>query len=521
MGWLNLLERRSLENPGTPLYDDASWEFTDNGAKTWSGNAVNAATALGNAAFFAGVRFISETIGSLPLRLMRHEDGKREPATTHPLYRVMTVAPNPLMSPMVFREILTSHMITWGNAYSEIKRNGRGDISELWPLLPDRTQKVTGKSGSVFYETTLPDGKVQRLPLSSVLHIPAFGYDGLTGYSVVTLARQGIGLALAAEESGGKFYGNGMRPSGILVHPNHISEEAQDRLRGQVTSQVGGLSKAQRLLILEEGLSYTQLGLPPGDAQFLETRQFQVIEIARWLNLPPHILKDLTNATYSNIEQQSLELVIHSLRPWFTRWEQHCALQLLRKDEQSKFQFKIEDRALLRGDTEQRSAYYQARFNTGSMTPNEIRELEDQNPMDGGDRAFIHSAYIPVDMVDEVLANKDDGTAVEPTEPNTELDGRDLLPLYRDAWERLIKAEMRWVAKIAPAEIGEYYRDGFVEFAYRTLRPVYDADQRGDLDTIIRSYARDAREELEDAPAEARSIMLANWLDRADTWAAA
>ena len=514
MGWLDLLDRRSLENPATPLYSDAAWDFVDNGARTWSGNAVNATTALGNAAFFAGVRFISETVGSLPMKLYRHQDGVREPATTHPLYRVISVAPNPLMSPMVFREILQSHMITWGNAYAEIVRNGRGDISELWPLLPDRTQKLTGKSGRVFYETTLPDGGVKRLAADQVLHIPAFGYDGLTGYSTVTLARQGIGLALAAEESGGKFYSNGMRPSGVLVHPNRISEEAQERLRDQVSSQIGGLSKAQRLLILEEGLAYTQLGLPPGDAQFLETRQFQVVEIARWLNLPPHILRDLSNATYSNVEQQSLELVTMSLRPWFTRWEQHCALQLLRKDEQTRFQFKIEDRALLRGDTEQRSAYYQSRFNTGSMTINEIRELEDQNPIEGGDQAFIHTAYIPLEMAGVEV---DNGTAAEPVE-SSEPSDRDLLPLYRDAWQRLIRAESRWIAKLDADEIGEYYRGDFVEFAHRTLRPVFDVAGRRDLDDIVRDYARNAREELEDVPDEMRTILLGNWLDRVDSW---
>ena len=281
------------------------WVDAYSGWDTATGVTITQENALQISAVSACVRVLSETVGSLPLILYRRrEDGGKDRALNHPLYPLLHDLPNSEMTSLELRETLMGHVTTWGNAYGEIEYGGAGQILGLWPLRPDR-MRVTRKNGTVRYFYTL---KNQELPIAAenIMHIRGLGYDGLIGYSPIQMARQALGLAKATEEYGGRFFSNDARPGGYLQHPGVLSEDAQKRLTKTHEERHQGLSKSHRLSVLEEGMTFKEVGIPPEDAQFLETRKFQTTEIARIYRMQPHMIQDLTNATFSNIEQYRL-----------------------------------------------------------------------------------------------------------------------------------------------------------------------------------------------------------------------
>ena len=360
------------------------------GANTATGKPVTALGSLRNTAVFACVRVLAESVASLPLILyQRQERGKRR-ATEQRLYNLLHDLPNSEMTTMELRETLMGHLALWGNAYSEIQRDGAGRVVGLWPLRPDRVDIRRGSDKRLYYQVFFGDEldpKAEAVTLMDyqVMHIRGIGYDGVKGLSPIGLAREAVGLALATEEFGARFFGNGAKPGGILEHPGALSDKAQERLRASWAGIHQGLSQAHRLAILEEGMKYHEIGIPPEDAQFLETRQFQVKEIARLFRVPPHMIGDLDKSSFSNIEHQGLEFVIHTLRPWLVRWEQAIYRDLLTPVERKTFFAEHLVNALLRGDIETRfNAYAQGRQN-GWLSANDIRELENLNPVDGGD----------------------------------------------------------------------------------------------------------------------------------------
>ncbi len=386
------IKRSGLANPESWLIDALG------GNKAASGVRVNENTALNSTAVLACVRVLAETIASLPLFVYRRLDKGKEKATEHPLYFVLHDMPNPEMTSFTFRETLMGHLAIWGNAYVEIVRDRAGRVRELWPLRPDKTwperDQITQK---LRYKLILPNGTGAILPADRVLHIPGLGFDGLVGYSPVKLARDAIGLSLAAEEFGARFFSNGAKPGGVLEHPAKLSEEAQKRLRQSWNEMHQGLDKQHRIAILEEGMTYKQIGIPPEDAQFLETRKFQLNEIARIYRVPPHMIGDLERATYSNIEQQSIDFVVNTIRPWLVRWEQAINSKLLTQSEREEYfvEFKVD--GLLRGDIESRYKAYATARQWGWMSANDVRELENMNPIEGGDTYLIPLNMIPAD----------------------------------------------------------------------------------------------------------------------------
>lgn len=338
-------QRASPENPRTSLADPDSWLWDALGARrSDTGVAVNERTAMQSTAVFACVRVLAETLASLPLPVYRRIGNGKEIARDHPNYRILHDRTNPEMSSFTFRETLQGHLALWGNAYAEIETAKSGRVLALWPLRPDVTRPFRLPNGQRAFRTTI-DGEQIELPEDRVMHIPALGFDGLLGYSPVALFRQSIGLALATEEFGAKFFGNGSRPGGILTHPGKLNKDAKERLKEGWTAAYGGLTNAQRVAVLEEGVTWTQLGIPPEEAQFLETRKFQVTEIARIYRVPPHMLADLERATFSNIEHQSIDFVVHTVRPWLVRWEQAMAWSLFSERDQgvafAEFQVEI------------------------------------------------------------------------------------------------------------------------------------------------------------------------------------
>ena len=372
-----------------------------------SGKSVTERSAMQMTAVYACVRILSEAIAGLPLHLYRYkEDGGKEKAIGHPLYLLLHDEPNPEMSSFVFRETLMTHLLLWGNAYAQIIRNGKGEVVALYPLMPNKMTVSRNENGQLYYtyqksQEELPKDDVYTVTLhpSDVLHIPGLGFDGLVGYSPIAMAKNAIGLAIATEEYGAKFFANGATPGGILEYPGAVKDP--DKIRESWNRGFSGSQNAGKVAILEEGMKYTPISIAPEQAQFLETRKFQINEIARIFRVPPHMVGDLEKSSFSNIEQQSLEFVKYTLDPWVVRWEQSIQRTLLSRDEKTTYFVKFNLEGLLRGDYQSRMNGYATARQNGWMSANDIRELEnlDRIPAeDGGDLYLINGNMLPLVM---------------------------------------------------------------------------------------------------------------------------
>ena len=370
-----------------------------------SGKTVTERSAMQITAVYSCVRILAEAIAGLPLHLYTYkEDGGKEKAIGHPLYLLLHDEPNPEMSSFVFRETLMTHLLLWGNAYAQIIRNGKGEVVALYPLMPNRMTVDRDSSGQLFYSyqmnnsdaPTMKAGTVILKP-SDVLHIPGLGFDGLVGYSPIAMAKNAIGLAIATEEYGAKFFANGATPGGLLEYPGTVKDP--DRVRESWNKGFSGSQNAGKVAILEEGMKYTPISIAPEQAQFLETRKFQINEIARIFRVPPHMVGDLEKSSFSNIEQQSLEFVKYTLDPWVVRWEQSLSRALFTPEEKKKYFFKFNVEGLLRGDYQSRMNGYATARQNGWMSANDIRELEnlDRIPAEeGGDLYLINGNMLPL-----------------------------------------------------------------------------------------------------------------------------
>ena len=400
-----------------------------------SGKAVTERSAMQMTAVYSCVRILAEAIAGLPLHLYRYTpDGSKVKAVDHPLYLLLHDEPNPEMSSFVFRETLMTHLLLWGNAYAQIIRNGKGEVVALYPLMPNRMSVDRDKHGQLYYtytrasdEAPTMNGMTVLLPPSDVLHIPGLGFDGLVGYSPIAMAKNAIGLAIATEEYGAKFFANGAAPSGVLEHPGTIKDPS--RVREAWMSQFGGSANSGKVAVLEEGMKYTPISISPEQAQFLETRKFQINEIARIFRIPPHMVGDLEKSSFSNIEQQSLEFVKYTLDPWVIRWEQSIQRSLLSKDEKAVYFVKFNLEGLLRGDYQSRMNGYAIGRQNGWMSANDIRELEnlDRIPAeDGGDLYLINGNMLPLQNAGAFAnINTDNGKEEKSYEEVLELEKQD------------------------------------------------------------------------------------------------
>ena len=371
-----------------------------------AGKAVTEHSAMQMTAVYACVRILSEAIAGLPLHLYRYnDDGGKEKALEHPLYLLLHDEPNPEMSSFVFRETLMTHLLLWGHAYAQIIRNGKGAVVALYPLMPNRMTVDRDSQGKLYYSyqmsnsdaPTMTGGTVILKP-SDVLHVPGLGFDGLVGYSPIAMAKNAIGLAIATEEFGAKFFANGATPGGLLEYPGTVKDP--DRVRESWNKGFSGSQNAGKVAILEEGMKYTPISIAPEQAQFLETRKFQVNEIARIFRVPPHMVGDLEKSSFSNIEQQSREFVKYTLDPWVVRWEQSIQRTLLTAEEKKQYFVKFNLEGLLRGDYQSRMNGYATARQNGWMSANDIRELEnlDRIPSsDGGDLYLINGNMLPLE----------------------------------------------------------------------------------------------------------------------------
>lgn len=355
-----------------------------------------------NSAVYACVRVLAESIASLPLHVYKYKGDGKEKAVEHSLYFLLHDSPNDEMTSFTFREIVMTHLLLWGNAYIQIIRNGKGEILQLFPLRPNEVTVERNDSGEIQYRyrryneenPNFKDVREIILTPSNLLHIAGLGFNGLIGFSPIAMARNAIGLSIACENFGSKFFANGACPLGILKTPTLVKDPT--KLQESWQSMYGG-ENAGKIAVLEQGMEYETISIPPDDAQFLQTRKFQIAEIARIFRVPLHFLNELDRATFSNIEQQSLEFVIYSLMPYITRLEQAFNKSLFLSKELGKYFVKFNLSGLLRGDYASRVSGYCSLIQNGVLSINDVRELEDLNKIpaeEGGDLYIVNGNYI-------------------------------------------------------------------------------------------------------------------------------
>lgn len=405
---------------------DAGYSFLF--GRTTSGKPVNERTAMQTTAVYACVRILAEAVASLPLHVYEYQDdGGKKLVHDHPLYYLLHDEPNPEMTSFVFRETLMSHLLIWGNAYAQIIRDGTGRVLGLYPLLPDKMDVQRDDRGNIYYVYSRNSDENPmfkeygdiRLKAEEVLHIPGLGFDGLIGYSPIAMAKNAVGMTLACEEYGASFFANGANPGGVLEHPGVLKDPS--KVRESWNSVYRGVNNAHKIAVLEEGMKYQQIGIPPEEAQFLETRKFQINEIARLYRIPPHMIGDLDKSSFSNIEQQSLEFVKYTLDPWVIRWEQSLQRSLLLPGEKGKYFIKLNVDGLLRGDYQSRMNGYAVGRQNGWFSANDIREMENMNPIpdeQGGNLYLINGAMTKLEDAG-AFAKTDTGQQNTPAQENS------------------------------------------------------------------------------------------------------
>ncbi len=439
-----------LGAPSVYVSDSEGW-LVDwlSGTKSDAGIRVTPTSAMALSAYFACLRNIAEDLGKLPLFVYERMEprGKRR-MPEHRVYKLVHDEPNPTMTAMALRETMTGHAMGWGGGFAEIQRDGGG--RPLWlngPIHPSRIKIVreydaNRKTNRLVYHIRSDDiiTKDIAIPQADMIHLHGFGGDGCSGYALSVLAKNAIGLGLATEKFGSRFFAHGTHMSGVLQHPGELSPEAQDHLRESWIKLYGGTENALKPAILEEGMEWKSMGIPPEEAQFLQTRHLQVEEICRAFRMPPHKIQHLLRATFSNISHQAIEYVSDTLMPWAVRWEQELKRKLL-PDEPTLF---VEHlfAGLLRGDPRERAEFYAKRFLTGSLSPNDIREYENENSTGpAGDVYFVQGQMVPVEsLVGSGVGgeNSVDAPGAEVERRNRSLIRQAHLPLFEDAMLRVV-----------------------------------------------------------------------------------
>ena len=415
MGILKSLERRS--HPSSP---DPSMVAFFGGRPSATGVVVTPDSALMASAVWRAISLLTKSLASIPLNTYTYLEGAGKSVNTaHALYDLLHNAPNDWQTSYEWREMMVGHLELRGNAYSEIVSSpGNGKITALIPLHPDRVRPhyramVPGGPKVRFYDYAPLDGPSRILLWDEMLHWRGFSTDGISGISRIAMASEAIGLSLAAEEHGARFFSNDATPGGILSHPKTLSEPAQQRLKKSWNDRQQGVTKAHAPAVLEEGMTWTSVGVNSKDAQFLETRKFQVDEVARWFDIPPHKLMEMGASTFGNIEEQNIEFVTDAVIPRCTKIAQACMRDLMSRDDRKKSFIDFVVKGLLRGDMKSRFESWAVAKNAGFMSADDIREEENMNPIPGG----VGKMYlVPLNMIpaDKVGAMADKAAAPAP-----------------------------------------------------------------------------------------------------------
>jgi len=393
--------RSSVEGVSMSSVSDKLLALLNLNGTTDAGVSITRESSIALPAVWRAVNVLSGSIASLPLHVYENMEKGRKLNRQHPAFKLLR-KPNKLMTDFIWRETMQAVLLLWGNSYSYIRRNSKGDPIELILIHPDDVT-VFKNSETKFYNIKLGSDYIIA-PSKDMIHLVGLSFDGLEGKSVITVMRESLGLTTAAQKFGAKFFGNGANLSGVLEAPGILSDEVINRLRSSWNSKYKGINNASETAILEGGMKYTRIGVPPEDAQFLQTRQFQVVEIARMFGVQPHLLMDLEKSTNNNIEHQSIEFVTYTLQPWLARWESEMNTKLFSASDTHYAEFNLN--GLLRGDAKSRAEYYRTMFSIAAISPEEIRELENLAPYPGSEEHFVQAGYMPISMSKEFYQNK-------------------------------------------------------------------------------------------------------------------
>ena len=412
MGFLEWLGISPRDKPELPDIED---NVRDSGqtfvfGRADSGERVDEKSAMQIATVYACVRLLAETVAGLPLHLYRTKDGgsAKERAMDHPLYKLLYRQPNPEMTSFSFREVMMTHLLLWGNCYAQIIRDGKNGVLGLYPLLPENMEIDRDDKGQIFYiyhaytdEKPGENNKDIYFRRDEIFHVPGLGFNGLVGFSPIAMMKNALGTTLAVEKYGSSFFKNGAQPSGVLEHPGVLKDPS--KIRENWSAVYGGANNAHKVAVLEEGMQYKAISLPPEDSQFLSTRQFGVNEICRIFRVPPHMVQDLEHATFSNIEHQSMK-------------------DLLMEEEQDEYFPKFNVDGLLRGDYQSRMQGYATGISNGFLSPNDVHRLEnwDLIPAEkGGNDYYLNGGYVKLED-----AGKQQMVQQEESEPEEKTENR-------------------------------------------------------------------------------------------------
>lgn len=476
-------------------------EFFGGGAETKTGVRVDEYAALNYAAFFCGVTNIAGIMMQLPCQVFRRRaDGSKELMTKHPLYKIVHDIAKPKMTAPRFRQTLTGHLATWGNGYAQVLYNLRdGSVNSLHPIRPDRMhiEEDRENPAKVNYIYRPKRGPEYTFGPGELLHIPGFGYDGIQGYSIVTLARESIGFGLGTEEFGARYFGDGLHPGAVVTVKGKVRPENRQTYKDDLKKKYTGLGKNHLFVLFEQDTEIKTIGIPPEDAQFLETREFQVVEIARWLNLPVHVIKGNARETYQNVEQGFLELIIYSMGPWIKLWETELTIKLLREDERGEgyfIEFNVD--GLLRGDIASRTRAYSLGRQWGWLSANDIRRKENMDPIKGGDDYLVPLNMTPAGSAERTLLLRGHRGTFE----------AQYRPLIEDAVGRIIRREVNDLTGAVKKYLGKRTEREFREFVddYYTQLEEYI---RKNIEPIARSVGKML-------PGEDRREVIDTWMNR-------
>jgi HK97 family phage portal protein len=442
MGFLNRIFSSSKRHVD-PLNDERYFSDIIQ-AKSSTGMEVTPDTARRCAAVLACVRVLAETIAHLPFVLYRREGAGRVRESDHPLFGLLHDAPNRWQTSFEFREMMMGHVLLRGNAYAQKIIDNRGRVVELVPLNPVKVTPRMTASGEVYYEFRQGHGATILIPADQMFHLKGYASDGLVGVSPIAEARETIGLAMAAEEFGARTFQNDAQPGGVLEHPGKLGDEALENLRHSIQRQHGGVHNARKYMILEEGMKWTRIGMSPDDTQYIETRKFQLEEIARIFRVPPHLIGHLERATFSNIEHQGLEFVTHTILPWLKRWEQAISQRLMTPQERKTYYSEFLVEGLLRGDITVRYQAYAVGRQWGWLSADDVRRLENMDtlPEGQGEKYLLPLNMIDASKLDEYLLTqqeKSEPTIADDDQTEDSVDVEESRTAFEDAIDRHVE----------------------------------------------------------------------------------
>ncbi len=492
------VDRRATKLTGGNLRDPEWWvKLFGGSAETISGIDVTADSALQYSPVWLCTNLITGAIGSLPLILYKRVDEGKERARGHVAFKLIHDRPNPQMSAQTFRETLQGHVLLWGNGYARIVMTGGGRPSELWPLLPDRTEPEVTTDNTVIYRVRHDNMQDELLDADEVLHIHGLGFDGIRGYSVISdYARNSLSVGISAERFTGAFFRNGSQMPGIINYPDGVLDDgAVKRYQQQWRDKYSGVDNMHKIPVLEAGLTWQSIGIPPEDAQMLGTLKFGISDVARWFNVPLHMLHELDRATFANSEVQGLDFVKWTISTWMRRWEQEINFKLLTEPEREDFFVEFLSDALLRGDTAARYSSYQIGRQGGFLTVNEIRARENLESV--GEAGDVLLA--PLNMVPASGEGEGNEGGVPPA-PDTPAGGTRSVEsdFILDAWKRIIRKEVKALGRMLKSP--EKFVDLSIVFYgqhFDYVRGVL-APARADVRKIARQHVLDQLKSLRD-----------------------